>query len=170
MGLGDGGYMKIEIKRIGLFSAIKTMFVLGGVGGFLLGIIQWMLLMMIQRAGESMPEGLYGLDQPGMSELLDAGIGALGMILPFFGGFAGAVAGVFFAAILGGVYNLAARLWGGLEIDTAELGTSESSSAGMPRPTAPGQATPLPRPGSLPPVVTPEPRSDSERRPPAMYE
>lgn len=162
--------MKIEIKRIGLFSAIKTMFVLGGVGGFLLGILQWMMLLVIQRAGESMPADLYGLNQPGVSELLDAGIGALGFMLPFFGGFAGAVAGVFFAAILGGVYNLAARLWGGLELETANLEVIAQTNAGMPRPIAPGQATPLPRPSSLPPVVTPEPRSDSERRPPAMYE
>lgn len=162
--------MKIEIKRIGLFSAIKTMFVLGGVGGFLIGILQWMMLLMIQRAGESMPADLYGLNQPGVSELLDAGIGALGFMLPFFGGFAGAVAGVFFAAILGGVYNLAARLWGGLELETANLEVGAQTTAGMPRPVAPGQATPLPRPSSLPPVVTPEPRSDSERRPPAMYE
>lgn len=162
--------MKIEIKRIGLFSAIKTMFVLGGVGGFLLGILQWMMLLVIQRAGESMPADLYGLNQPGVSELLDAGIGALGFMLPFFGGFAGAVAGVFFVAILGGVYNLAARLWGGLELETANLEVGAQTNAGMPRPVAPGQATPLPRPSSLPPVVTPEPRSDSERRPPAMYE
>ena len=161
---------KIEIKRIGLFSAIKTMFVLGGVGGFLLGIIQWMLLLMIQRAGESLPGGLSGFDQPGMSELLDAGIGALGLALPFFGGFAGAVAGVFFAAILGGIYNLAARLWGGLEVEAGEIGaTNAPTSSIMPRPVTPGQATPLPRPGA-PSVVAPEPRADSERRPPAMYE
>jgi len=161
---------KIEIKRIGLFSAIKTMFLLGGVGGFLLGIIQWMLLLMIQRAGESLPGGLSGFDQPGMSELLDAGIGALGLALPFFGGFAGAVAGVFFATILGGIYNIAARLWGGLEVEASEVGVAESVTASMPRPSAPGQVTPLPHLGGQPPVVAPEPRSDSERRPPAMYE
>ncbi len=163
--------MKIEIKRIGLFSAIKTMFVLGGVGGFLLGIIQWMMLLMIQRAGESLPAGLSGFDQPGVSELLDAGIGVLGLALPFFGGFAGAVAGVFFAAILGGVYNLAARMWGGLEVETAESGTADSSAVPMPRPPMAGQATPLPRPGSLlPAAIAPEPGSDSERRSAAMYE
>lgn len=161
---------KIEIKRIGLFSAIKTMFVLGGVGGFLLGIIQWMMLLMIQRAGESLPGGLSGFDQPGLSELLDAGIGALGLALPFFGGFAGAVAGVFFAAILGGIYNIAARLWGGLEVEAGELGVTNASTSSIPRPSAPGQVTPLPRHGAQPPVVAPEPRSDSERRPPAMYE
>jgi hypothetical protein len=162
--------MKLEIKRIGLFSAIKTMFVLGGVGGFLLGIIQWMFLAMIQRAGEALPGGLYGLDQPGVSELLDAGIGALGLILPFFGGFAGAVAGVFFATILGGVYNLAARMWGGLELETADVQMSERMTVPVSRPTAPGEATPLPRSGSLPPVITPDTRPESERRPPAMYE
>ncbi len=161
---------KIEIKRIGLFSAIKTMFMLGGVGGFLLGIIQWMMLLMIQRAGESLPGGLSGFDQPGMSELLDAGIGALGLALPFFGGFAGAVAGVFFAAILGGVYNVAARLWGGLEVEASEVVISVNAPISMPRPTSPGQVTPLPYVGGQPPVVAPEPRSDSERRPPAMYE
>lgn len=161
---------KVEIKRIGLFSAIKTMFVLGGVGGFLLGIVQWMLLLLIQRAGESLPGGLSGFDQPGMSELLDAGIGVLGLALPMFGGFAGAVLGVVFAGILGGFYNIAARLWGGLEIEAGEVGTVQSSTASMPRPSSPGQVTPLPRAGVQPPVVTPEPRSDSERRPPAMYE
>lgn len=162
--------MRVEIKRIGLFSAIKTMFVVGGVGGFLLGIMQWMLLLMIQRAGESLPAGLSGFDQPGMTELLDAGIGALGLALPFFGGFAGAVIGVVFAIVLGGVYNIAARLWGGLEVESGELGMADSSTSSIPRPSAPGQVTPLPRPGLQQPVVTSDPRSDSERRPPAMYE
>lgn len=162
--------MKTEIKRIGIFSAIKTMFLLGGVGGFLMGIVQWMFLLAIQRAGETLPAGLYGLEQQGLSEVLDAGIGALGIMLPFFGGFAGAVAGVFFAAILCGVYNLAARLWGGLEIETTAQAGDGTVAASMPKPVAPGQATPLPRPGVQPPVVTTEPRPESERRPPAMYE
>ncbi len=162
--------MKTEIKRIGLFSAIKTMFVVGGVGGFLLGIIQWMFLLMVQRAGESLPGGLSGFDQPGMSELLDAGIGALGLILPFFGGFAGAIAGVFFAVILGGVYNVAARLWGGLEIETSEI-TVTLTPAIPTRPSMPGQATPLPQAGAVPQAPSSiEPRSESERRSSSMYE
>lgn len=162
--------MKIELKRIGLFSAIKTMFVLGGVGGFLLGIIQWMMLMMIQRAGETLPSGLSAFDQPGLSELLDAGIGALGLILPFFGGFAGAIGGVFFGAIWVGIYNLAARLWGGLEVEAGEMGGTNAPPVATPRSLDPGQATPLPRSGSLPQSHSTEPRPDSERRPPAMYE
>ena len=146
------------------------MFVVGGVGGFLLGIVQWLFLMMLQRAGDALPTGMYGLDQPGMSELLDAGIGALGLILPFFGGFAGAIGGVFLAVILGGVYNIAARLWGGLEIETGEIGAPPASAIPMTRPSTPGQATPLPRADSMPQAPAPEPRQDSERRPPAMYE
>ena len=31
--------MKIELKRIGVFSGVKTLFVLGGVGGFLIGVL-----------------------------------------------------------------------------------------------------------------------------------
>jgi hypothetical protein len=146
------------------------MFVVGGVGGFLLGVLQWLLLMMLQRAGDAFPTGMYGFDQPGMSELLDAGIGALGLILPFFGGFAGAIGGVFLAVILGGVYNIAARLWGGLEIETGEIGVKPTPSIPMNRPSMPGQATPLPRADSIPQSTTSEKRSDSERRPPAMYE
>lgn len=162
--------MKIEIKRVGLFSAVKTMFILGGVGGFLLGIVQWLMLLMIQRAGETMPGGLYGLDQPGLSELLDAGIGAMAIVLPLFGGFGGAIAGVFGAAILGGFYNVAARLWGGLEVEAKEVSPDSVVMPNMPRPIEPGRSTPLPRPGTIPPVITNEPRTDSDRRPPPIYE
>lgn len=162
--------MKTEIKRIGIFAAVKTMFVVGGVGGFILGIIQWFFLIMLQRAGEALPGGLYGLDQPGIDELLNAGIGALGLILPFFGGFAGAIGGVFFAVILGGVYNIAARLWGGLEIETSEITSSPIPTTPPARPEIPGQATPLPRADAWQQAPPSQPRPDSERRPPAMYE
>lgn len=162
--------MKREIKRIGLFSAIKTMFVLGGVGGFMLGIMQWMMLLMIQRAGETLPGGLSGFNQPGMAELMDAGIGALGIVLPFFGGFAGAIFGTIFAVILCGVYNIAARLWGGLEFELSEATTTSPTLPLNLQPTQPGQATPLPQPGAQFPTQARTPSTDSERRPPAMYE
>jgi hypothetical protein len=161
--------MKTEVKRIGIFSAVKTMFLVGGVAGFLMGLLQWFFLMMLQRAGDALPGGMYGFDQPGMSELLDAGIGALGLILPFFGGFAGAIGGVFMAVILGGVYNIAARLWGGLEVETREV-ESPAAPVSLAHPSAPGQATPLPRADAMTQVPTPQTRPDSERRPPAMYE
>jgi hypothetical protein len=158
--------MKIEVKRVGLFSTVKTLFVLGGVAGFMFGVVEWMFLAMIASVGESLPGGLSGFDQAGMMDMLGAGIGALGIMLPLVGGFAGAVAGVFFGGILTGIYNIAARLWGGLEVDWTEV--TETTSAPVLRPSYPGQATPLPTMGTGSP--TPETSRDTDRRPPAMYE
>lgn len=161
--------MRLELKRIGIFSAVKTMFVLGGVSGFLLGIVQWLLLMFVQQATMSMPSELSGFEQEAFAELLGAGMGALGLLLPLFGGFIGAIGGIFFGAILGMVYNLSARLWGGLEYEHEEV---RPSAAAVILPSSPsrGEPTPLPTVGAAASPPRPELPADSRQRPPAMYE
>jgi hypothetical protein len=152
-----------EIKRIGLFSAIKTLFLLGGFSGFVLGLLQWGLVNFIWWAGQNAPiqPGLFG--QPGAEELLGEALGAVGIIFPFFGAIGGAMCGVIGGFLLTGLYNLAARIWGGLELQL------ESSSAPQPTlplgPTRPGEATPLPSEGQAKPAEATPPKRDDNSPP-----
>ena len=173
---------KRELKRIGVFAAVKTLFLVGGVGGLLCGIIQWMILSMVIWSGSR--AGLQPGDFiPGLDQALGTGIGFLGVILPAFGAVAGAVGSVLFGFILTGAYNMGARFWGGLEFEIAEP---------VPADTIPQRAvtvsdteTPLPMiPGESPPVrpaignsfgAAPLPRSgdtteSADRPPPPGFE
>ncbi|MEW5702344.1 MAG: hypothetical protein AB1792_08965 [Candidatus Zixiibacteriota bacterium] len=165
---------KYEVKRIGVFSLVKTLFLVGGISGFVIGIIEWILIGLIFWATQNAPidPGLF--DQSGMGDLLGAGIGFLGFLLPIFGGIAGAVGGVLFGFVLALTYNLSARLWGGIELDLA-ASTGVASTA--PAPIAPlsGTVTRLPdaarrvpdhREGNEPP----DPGPASDRSSSAMYE
>ena len=165
---------KYEVKRIAVFSAVKTLFLLGGCSGFIAGLLQWVLLRMIWWAGFNamLQPGL--LDRPEIEDMLGGIVGAAGLILPFFGALAGAVIGVVAAILLSAVYNLGARIWGGLELDLAA--TAQVTKSILLSPARPGEATPLPggpamRETSSPPA---EPRRDDslpEDRPPAaMFE
>jgi hypothetical protein len=162
--------MKIELKRIGVFSGVKTLFVLGGVAGFLIGLMEWMLLAMISGATGDLSSGLNGLDQTGLSDLIAGGIGALGLFLPLFSAFAGAVGGVVFGTILIGCYNVISRVIGGVEVEWSEVETQAHASFAPSRSSSPGAATPLPSSMPSPTPPTTPPTSEPERRPPAMYE
>lgn len=165
---------KYEVKRIAVFSAVKTFFLLGGCSGFISGLIQWLVLSLIWRAGfnSMLQPGL--LDQPGIEDTLGGIVGAAGLILPFFGAMAGAVIGVVAALLLSAVYNLGARIWGGLELDLAV--PALMTTPVLLKPVRPGEATPLPGgPAVREPVPPPqEPgRNDKlpdERPPAAMFE
>ena len=163
--------MKIELKRIGIFSGVKTLFVLGGVGGFLIGIVEWMLLAMVTSATGDLSSGLNGLDQTGLSDLVAGSVGALGLFLPLFSAFAGAIGGVVFGTVLIGCYNLVSRVIGGVEVEWSEVETQTHSTIAASRSAlSRDAATPLPTapPAPMPPSAPP--KSEPERRPPMMYE
>ncbi len=163
--------MKIELKRIGVFSGVKTLFVLGGVAGFLIGIVEWMVLAMVSSATGDLSSGLNGLDQTGLSDLVAGSVGALGLFLPLFSAFAGAVGGVLFGTVLIGCYNLVSRVIGGVEVEWSEVPTQGHPTMAPSRSVASGgTATPLPNPTPSPMPPPNPPKSEPERRPPMLYE
>ena len=133
---------KRELQRIGVFAAVKKLFLVGGVGGLLIGMIQWLILSVALWSGSR--AGLEPGDFiPGLDQALGTGIGILGLMLPAFGAVAGAVGGVVFGFLLSGVYNMGARFWGGLEFDITEPAPEEA----MPQRAATDSETETPLPG-----------------------
>lgn len=155
---------KYEIKRIGVFSAVKTYFLLGGFAGFLLGLVQWAFLRSIWWAivDSQFQSGI--VDQPAVAEALNGFMGVAGLILPFFDAILGAVLGVVGAFMLSAMYNLGARIWGGLEFELAP--TSTAAQTVLLAPARPGEATPLPGTVSpSEPAPPPPPRRDDNEPP-----
>lgn len=147
-----------ELKRIGVFSAVKTLFLVGGVGGFLCGIIEWAVLSVIFSIGASGPLGDLLQNETGMGQMMSTGMGVMAILLPIFGGFAGAVSGVIFGFLMAGIYNIGARMWGGLELEW-----NQQTVASAPPPSYGAPTTPPAPPG-------PKPEPPPERPSSAMYE
>ncbi len=157
-----------ELKRIGVFAAVKTLFLVGAVGGLLCGLFQWLILSLVLWSGSR--AGLQPGDfVPGLDQALGAGIGFLGVMLPMLGAVAGAVGGVVFGFILTVVYNMGAQFWGGLEFEFVEPVPEEAMP---PRSVATSDtATPLPgTPGISPPVRTGDETESTDRPPPPGFE
>jgi hypothetical protein len=165
---------KYEIRRIGVFSVVKTLFLLGGFSGFALGFVHWVLLRMIWWVGINTPvePGLFS--QPEAEELLGDLVGAVGILFPLFGALAGAAFGVVAGFLLTGLYNLGARIWGGLELELKAA--SPSAQPVLFVPARPGEPTPLPGGTDSEAAAEPEtkPERDDDGPPPrpssAMYE
>jgi hypothetical protein len=167
--------VKHSIQRIGVFSTVRTLFVVGGVVGFLVGLLEWAFLTVLSRAGSDLAGGLGGIDPELAGEILGAGVAALGVFLPFVGGFAGAFGGALFGLVIVGSYNLLARLWGGIELELAAADSQPSVVLPGPPASSSGHdaATPLPLRGTgmtgPPPTPNPETRPDRPSTS-AMYE
>jgi len=133
--------MRHEIRRIGMLSTIKTLFVVGGACGFALGLLQWFFFQSLLSYSYSatMQGDLTGM--PGMPDLM-ALVGSLAWILPLIGGAGGAATGIVLGVIVALVYNVAARIWGGIEI---ELRPCDAVAKPIAIPVArSGETTPLP--------------------------
>ena len=110
------------LTRIGVASCAKVMGILYAVGGFLVGL----LFTLVSLAGAT-----YGTwrEDPGSGAMaILFGVGAV-VILPVFYGVMGAVGGV----IVAGMYNLVARLVGGVEIEIQQRGGRLESAQGSER-------------------------------------
>lgn len=162
---------KYEIKRVGVFSAAKTFFLIGGFSGFLTGLFYWFIFRMIWWAGMNSPLQSGIMDQPGVADAVSGFVGFAGLILPLFGAIGGAVSGVVGSVLLTAIYNLGARIWGGLELELAS--TAPVAKPVLMAPARPGEATPLPGSGAPPVPAPPSPRNDNEppdRPSAAMFE
>lgn len=99
----------MELKRVGVWSVAKISGALYAGIGLIIGAI----FALISLLGAGLGAGLAGEGQGGAPAFLGAlfGVGAI-IFLPIFYGLIGLVGG----AISGGLYNLFARLVGGIEL------------------------------------------------------
>lgn len=126
--------MNYEIRRLNIWSVAKVSFVLGGVFGFLAGILLWMFADMLSR----LPLAELG-DMEGTE-----GLGGFGAVLPFLLAMFYGVAAMLVNAVMAGVYNVLANLVGGVECTLAV----------PPSPYAPGTPPVMPVPPSAPPPAS----------------
>ena len=164
---------RYEMKRVAIFSAVKTFFLLGGFAGFVMGFMHWAMLRLIWWAGVNAPFQSGILGQPEVADMLGGIVGAAGLILPFLGAMGGAVTGAVGAMLLAAVYNTGARIWGGLELELSP--TSQAAKPVLLTPARPGEATPLPTSASTPeaspsPTPVPDRNAPPDRPSAAMFE
>lgn len=122
--------MKLELKRISVWAAVKISFVLNLIFGFLYGILYSIILLFIS----SLPMAAMGEDAP-MGFAAFAGIAAI--FLPFFLAFFFAVIGTIFVAISAALYNLIAKLTGGYVLEFDQLVEVAPASAPPSYPQSP---------------------------------
>ena len=166
--------MKYELKSIGAWSFIKISFIVNLIVGFLIGLLYAMFLIpFLTLMGNAGPFGTQT-----DIDFSDVPIGVMIIILPIMFAFGGAVFNTIFGLIVIGVYNLAARLLGGLEFNlnpTQVAGPSPAAaSVQQPemqqtemRPTYAAPPPPPPRPSSRPvqPERPPDIPGDSDAPP-----
>lgn len=124
--------MVYEIKRLSVWSVAKVSFVLGGLFGFLMGLLFWMFAGLLAQT----PLSEFG-DVEGLN-----GFGAMGAMLPFLMAVFYAVAAMLFNGLMAGVYNVLSGVVGGIECTLAV-------------PVSPYAMAPPQAPPSLPQVVPP---------------
>lgn len=130
--------MKLELKKISVWAAVKVSFVLNLMLGFIVGIFYAFLLLLLS----SLPMSMMGDDTPRMFSAF-AGVAAI--FLPFFFAFFLGVVYTIIVAISVIAYNLVVKLTGGLEFEfkpvveivpvSASAGFSQPPSGGEPQNT-----------------------------------
>ena len=135
----------IEVKRVDLWTLFRLVFFLYAAIGLIAGMFYAFLMMVAGGFGEA----LIGEDIPGLSLIT----GFLGIILvPVLAFVYGAIGAVVFT-IGGALFNLVARVGGGLRFEVA-LVQPAFGTAPVPAPTVP-PVTPPPAASPPPPVVPP---------------
>ena len=171
--------MKYELKSIGFWSFLRIAFALnllaGLVGGFLFTPVGFIMYSLAQ-AGDLGVYGGYSAFEPEDG----SGVGALFIFIPLVMAVGASLAGTFFQCIVVGIYNLLARMLGGIELKLilVETDTSAETTAGTSskrtivpppppppgaRPTSPASATPPPPPP--PPGVPTSPPTGTKTSP-----
>lgn len=105
--------MKYELKSIRIWSFLKVAFFLNVLVGFMSGFLMAFFTAFFISALGSMGEmSQYGFEMPG-----EFPIGVLFVIYPFMGAIFCAIFLTFFELIVIGMYNLIAKITGGLELN-----------------------------------------------------
>jgi Transmembrane domain of unknown function (DUF3566) len=121
--------MKLELKRISVWAAVKVSFVLNLILGFIMGIFYAFFLLLIA----SLPMGMMGDEAPRAFSTF-AGVAAI--FLPFIFAFFVGVIYTIVVAISVALYNLIVKMTGGLEFEfkpVVEV-ASISAQAGLSQP------------------------------------
>ena len=137
--------MKYELKTIGYWPVIKISFVINLIIGFIIGIFYALFMGIILSLAAQFPmfselSGPYG-EEPS--------IGVLIIILPIMFSFMAAVFNTIFIIIAVFIYNMAAKLIGGLEFEFAEIKLQPAANA---RTAYQAQTEPIVPPPPPPPV------------------
>ena len=166
--------MRYELKSIPLWPVTKIAFFVNLIVGFLVGIMCAMFLIPFV----AVLSNIVALET-GEFDMEAAPIGVLMMIVPFFSALSSAFFGTMGIVIVVLVYNLIARMTGGLELNLEQFGLQtaapvQSRSATMaatsvpagPPPPLPANARPEPPPPISQPPAAPPPPPTTESAPP----
>lgn len=159
--------MKFELKSIGYWSLIKVSFLINLIIGFILGLffalfVGFMLSVIEQFGG-----------MPGMPMYAEemAPIGIMLVLYPFMFAFFGAIFYTIFFLIVAFVYNMIAKVLGGIEFDLNEVQIRPvaytapvSPSYAQPRQAAPPPPPPPPVEPLPPDITPPEDRKDDKEQ------
>lgn len=160
--------MRYELKSIGVWSVIKISFFFNLIGGLIFGLIYGIMMSFMLAVMDQFP-GLMGagIDPDDLSAgLLIVGFPVMFSVL-------GAIFGTLMSMILTGLYNVLARVIGGLEFNFAAI---EPAVPVQPqpyreepvRPNQPTAMTPPPSPAYVPAPPPPvAPSSSPAAEPPA---
>jgi len=143
--------MRLELKSIGYWSLIKISFVVNLVIGFVIGLVYAIFMGAFLGLAGNMSD-LTGM--PMMDEAMPP-FGILMVIMPLFFAFFGAVFNTILFLITAFVYNLTARLAGGLEFNLEEI--KQEPTGYVPPPGYTQPVTQPPPPPPPPPPVEPLP-------------
>ena len=125
--------LKYEIKHIDVWAVMKIAFLLGGVMGFIFGLFYAIFLSIVGGILDMIGGG-------GFEEISGLFTGVFGFFMIFFMVFTYAVVGSIMAAILAWLYNLFARIVGGIKV-TLNPGSDQSQRPSSPSPVPPSGST-----------------------------
>jgi hypothetical protein len=115
--------MIYEIKKINLFSALKIALLIYLLIGFVMGLFVWFMMLIIGNLGKLAPSGDFdnSLNLPSSFGILGglAIMVAYTIIIPIMGSI--------MTAIMIGLYNLFAGLWGGLKLELNSVPVDSSA-------------------------------------------
>jgi len=167
--------MRWELKSIGAWPVIKVGFFFHAIMGFLFGLLAVPLFMMFAMMdmaalspGASLFSELYQTDS----------MAGLMIILPFMYAILGAIFGTITTLVAVGIYNLVARLVGGLEFTLATIGEVRPMSQAQVPQQSTASASPVPPPPPPPPAgetevpkssALPESQATAPPPPPPAY-
>ncbi len=152
--------MKYELKSIGIWSFIKISFFFNMIVGFLIGVLYAMFVGVFFSIMQNMPF----MNQGGMPDAPDVPFGAIMIIIPFIFAIGGSIFYTMFGTICVGIYNLIAKLTGGIEYTMNPVAESVTPLPPIYAQTQLPPVTPLPPPFS---VETPKTEPRSFEPPPA---
>jgi hypothetical protein len=155
--------MRWELKSIAIWPLVRVSFLYNLVIGLIFGLVAALVLGFFMAVSSALPAW-----SSGDIEVQEYSLGGLIVILPLVISIGGAVLNTLLGVVMVSVYNVVARMVGGLEFNLVEIAAEPTASSPTPAPsesvspsppTGPWRPSPLPRPPA-------EPRGPSPDEPP----